>query len=202
MQTIHLEPKQVPPTLRGSYDGRKFKAQVVEAMTVPADAGLWSGGSRELYSLVELNSGVKHKIPGQDLNPWEYGEGARQERRIPLKQGFAVVRHSIFAGKDMGLTFYVHPDNAAALLPPPVEISPTQRLVLKYTGGRKSSYMGRDRYQMAVEDWRYYGKDWNLDSMPTREQWDEAKIELIASGFLNKAGAITTKGRNAVGGLQ
>ena len=81
-----LDPKQVPPTLRGSYDGRKFKAQVVEAMTVPADAGLWSGGSRELYSLVELNSGEKHKIPGQDLNPWEYGEGARQARRIPLKQ--------------------------------------------------------------------------------------------------------------------
>lgn len=196
MQTIHLEPKQVPPTLRGSYDGRKFKAQVVEAMTVPADAGLWSGGSRKHYSLVELNSGVKHTIPGQDLNPWQYGDGARQERRIPLKPGFAVVCHTIYAGKDFGLTFYVHPDNAAALLPKQVELSENQKTVLAATSHYKASYNGMDRYQLALR-----GRSYSAPEFMSRDQWDEAKAELIAGGFLNKAGAITTKGRNAVGGF-
>ena len=35
------------------------------------------------------------------------------------------------------------------------------------------------------------------DVFPTREIWVAAKAELIAGGYLNKAGAITIKGKNA-----
>ena len=48
MQTIHLEPSQVPAALRGAYDGRKFKAVVCESVEIPVTAGLWDGGSRDL----------------------------------------------------------------------------------------------------------------------------------------------------------
>lgn len=197
MQTIYLEANQVPSVLRGGYDGKKFSARVAESVTVPSDAGLWSGGSRDVYSLVELASGVRHPMPGQNTSPFD---GARQERTVTLKPGFTVVRHTIFCGKDMGLTFYVHPDNAAALLPAPAaDLSPVARLVLKYTKERKASYNGRDRYDMAADDFRYGGsaiKALGVETMPSRDEWNEAKALLISGGYLNKAGAITVKGRN------
>lgn len=197
MQTIYLDANQVPPALRGAYSGKKFAARVSETVTVPSDAGLWSGGSRDVYTLIELASGVTHPMPGQSASPFD---GARQERIVPLKPGFAIVRHSTFCGKDMGLTFYVHPGNAATLLPAPTaELSPVARLVLKYTKERKASYNGQDRYDMAESDMRYGGhaiKALGVDTMPTRDEWNAAKALLIADGYLNKAGAITTKGRN------
>jgi hypothetical protein len=97
----------------------------------------------------------------------------------------------------MGLTFYVHPDNAAKLLPAPgAELSAHESIVLQATCSYKSSYNGRDRYSMAHDDARW-GKPGALESFPTREQWQQAKDSLIAKGLLAKNGAVTPKGRNA-----
>jgi hypothetical protein len=197
MQTIYLEPNQVPPALRGGYDGKKFAARVAESVSVPSDAGLWSGGSRDVYTLIELASGVRHPMPGQSASPFD---SARQERTVTLKPGFAVVRHSTFCGKDMGLTFFIHPDNAATLLPAPAaDLSPVEKLILKYTKECKASHNGQDRYDMAAADMRYGSrgvKETGVETMPTRDEWDAAKALLISGGYLNKAGAITVKGKN------
>jgi hypothetical protein len=191
MNAIYLEPALVPASLRGGYAGKMFKAVVCTEATIPIDAGLWSGGSREVYTAIEFATGRQASFPGQDEAPW----GARQERTVKLEPGLAVVRHSMFCGKDMGLTFYLHPANAAQLLPAPsAELTKYEKLVLHATCSFKSSYGGRDRYQMAQCDARY-GKD--FQSFPTREQWDAAKQSLIAKGLLNKAGAVTVAGRNA-----
>lgn len=196
MQTIYLDEKMVPAALRQGYGGKKFEAQVCTSVTIPIDAGLWDGGSRDQYSVINLADGRTALSPGQNSAPWS---GERREYVVELKPGMAVVRHSYFCGKDMGLRFYVHPDNAAALLPPPAaELSPLELLVLRYTAGRKSSYMGRDRYDMAIHD-ANGGYDMNRDSLtPTRAEWDAAKASLVGRGYLNKAGAITVAGRNAV----
>lgn len=187
---IYLEPKQVPASLRGSYSGKSFKAIVTETMTVPSTAGLWDGGSRDHYSAVRLADGAQVAMPGQNEAPW----GNRQDVKVTLVSGIAIVEHSIFCGKDMGLTFYLHPVDAAPMLPAPqADLTAVESLVLEYTISRKSSYMGRDRYQMAVEDMRWNSKPIAL----TRASWDEAKSALIARGYLNKAGAVTTAGRNA-----
>jgi hypothetical protein len=193
MQTIHLEPSQVPTALRGAYDGRKFSAEVCESVVIPSTAGLWDGGSREFYKLVQLSDGQIIEFPGQDAAPWD----PRNERRIQIKPGYAVVCHSIFCGKDMGLHFYVHPQNATALLPVKAELTHYEKLVLTATRSFKSSYMGRDRYQMALEDYPYSNA--HTITFPTRAQWEQAKADLYGKGYLNKAGAITVKGRNAIG---
>ena len=191
---IHLDPALVPAQLRQGYSGRAFKAKVCETMTVPADAGLWSGGSRDHYRAIEFSTGRTVLLPGQSEAPW----GQRQERKVELKPGFAVICHTIFCGKDLGLTFYVHPANAAAMLPAPqAELSPTERLVLIATRSFKSSYMGRDRYEMMRSKKCDYVM--NPPQLPTREAWDAAKASLIGKGLLNKAGAITVSGRNAIG---
>ena len=143
-----------------------------------------------------------------------------------------MVEHTIFCGKDHGLTFYVHPDSAAKLLPSEsVELTPNQKLVLNATASLKSSYNGKDRYEnskpygaltrleiqtklaalepimeargnVELKSGKRVGervaelKGWTY-IFPTREEWDLAKAQLMMDGYLNKAGAITTKGRNA-----
>jgi hypothetical protein len=194
MNYIHLEANMVPPALRGGYAGKKFKAVVTEQVTVPADAGIWSGGSRDYWKGVNLATGEVAGLPNQESSPWNAN---RYERVIALRPGFAVVRSTMFQGRDLGLTFYIHPDNAAAMFPAPaVELTCDERLVLLATRMFKSSYGGQDRYQMAERD---YACKALLDgaAYPTRAAWDAAKASLIERKLLNKAGAITPAGRNA-----
>ena len=196
MVTVYLDPAQVPATLRGGYSGKTFEARVCEEMTIPADAGLWSGGSRETYRLINMQTGQMVEPVNHNAAPWD----GRSDQTVALKPDFAVVRHSTFSGKDMGLTFYVHPQNAAAMLPAPADLSPLDSIILEYTAGRKSSYGGKDRYDMAQDDHRSGWADAKALKglpFPARAEWDACKVSLAARGFLNKAGAITPKGRNA-----
>lgn len=189
-KTVHLDPNQVPAALRGSYSGRKFKAVVTESVYIPATAGLWDGGSRDTFHAAELETGRTVAFPGQNEAPW----GNRQAHTVTLVPGIVVIEHSVFCGKDSGLTFYVHPDNATKLLPAPAaELSDFEKIVLKATRSYKSSYMGRDRYQMALAD----RPRPSIGPFPTRQDWETAKQSLMAKGLLNKAGAITTAGKNA-----
>jgi hypothetical protein len=194
MNTIHLEPSQVPAHLRGEYSGKKFQARVCETVSIPADAGLWSGGSRNEFFAVDIVTGEGVPFPGQDSHPFDRGNEARSVALVP---GIAVVEHSTSCGQDMGLRFYVHPSNAATLLPAPsAELTATERLVLIATRSFKASYGGRDRYDMARDEMA-----WRADAppFPSRGDWDSAKALLTSKGLLNKAGAITVAGRNAIG---
>lgn len=192
-QSIYLEPAKVPSQLRGGYSGKKFAVRVCESMTIPADAGLWSGGSRDVYTVVRFADGASVRMPGQSASPWD---GTRRDQTVTLTPDLCVVRQSDFCGKDMGLTFYIHPSNAAPLLPAPAELSKVEELVLSYTASRKSSYMGKDRYDMARDDAGGWRGPVPAD-FPTRADWDAAKLSLVGRGMLNKAGAITPAGRNA-----
>lgn len=186
MNATYLEPAMVPATLRGNYNGKKFKAIVCLETTIPSDAGIWSGGTRDYFSFIKLATGEQIAMPGQGTSPWN---AARRDITVKLEPGFAVVRHTMFCGKDMGLTFYVHPDNAAKLLPAPAaELSENEKLVLQATCSYKASYNGQDRYSMATR---------GMDNAPSRWQWDNAKALLIAKGLLDKRGAVTVAGRNA-----
>ncbi|MDE2232513.1 MAG: hypothetical protein KGJ90_00075 [Patescibacteria group bacterium] len=190
MNAIALEPKQVPAHLKGTYAGKSFRAVVCEQVTIPMTAGLWHGESRETYRLVRLSDGKELPVNDDNAAPWDR---SRKETIVKLEPGFAIVEHSHFCGKDMGLRFYLHPSNATAFLPATVELTPLESMVLDATASLKSSYMGKDRYEMTVENLR-----WQKDaSIPSRTQWDEAKASLIERGLLNKAGAITVAGRNA-----
>lgn len=190
-QEIALENAQVPAQLRGGYTGKKFEAVVTQSVTIPFSAGNWSGGSRDTYRLVNIETGESMAASDDMSAPWDR---QRKDRTVELRPGFAVIRHTIFCGKDLGLTFFVHPDNAAKLLPAPMELTMLEKAILIATRQFKSSYMGRDRYDMMRDDCRY-----PAGPFPTRAEWDSAKADLITKGMLNKAGAITVKGRNAIG---
>lgn len=192
MNRIYLDPKLVPSQLRLGYQGKQFKAVVCTEMTVPSDAGLWSGGSRETYRAINFSTGETMPFPNQNSSPWD---SARRDIHVKLEPNLAVIEHTIFCGKDLGLTFYVHPDNATKMLPPKVELSEHEAIVLDATCGLKSSYNGLDRYEMKKRDHEY---SWRGNGpFMTRDEWNIARDALIAKGLLNKAGAATVAGKNA-----
>lgn len=199
LSSIYLEPHKVPDHLRGGYTGKKFRVYVVERMTIPADNGVWDSGSRDVYRVARTSDGLAIGMPDQQAAPWD---SVRKDREVVLQPGYCVVRHSIVSGKDSGLCFYLCPQDAAPMLPAPAaELDAVQKLVLDYTSGRKSSYNGKDRFDMAKDDFSYsYNSSLKVQfvdgKFPTRADWDEAKLDLAARGLLTKAGAITPAGRN------
>lgn len=180
---IHLEPSQVPAHLRGAYTGRKFKVQIAERVTVPADAGLWSGGSRDVYTFVRLSDGASVKAPGQDGAPWD----GRSARAYDLPEGIAAVRATVFQGRDLGLTFYVRPDAVAALIPSgeAPDLSREAQIVLRLAGEYVASYRRGAAEQQGIE----------------RKQYDRILDQLATAGLLKANGAITVQGRNVLATL-
>ncbi len=140
----------------------------------------WSGGSRETYYVLNLATMQTGELPRR--NPMAPMEAAH----IELTDGVAVVVHSIFCGKDMGITIHINAANAAPMLPTGVELTPEERKVLECTRSYKSSYAGIRNYRQS-------------QSGLTLEVWEATKARLIDRKLLNKAGAITIEGRNAVG---
>jgi hypothetical protein len=192
MTTIYLEAKDVPAVIRGSYKGSKFQAVVTESVSIPADAGLYSGGSRNAYQAIDLNTGEIAGLSFAASSPWDRD---RHNAEVKLSPGKVIVQSIIFQGKDMGLRIFVHPDNAAKLLPAPaIDLTKDQLLVLVATKTFKASYNGQDRYDMAKSDYRCKRM---VETFPSRDDWNVAKNDLIIGGYLNKAGAITVKGKNA-----
>ena len=190
MKTYYLNARLVPSHLKAGYSGKQFQAQACEDFTIPAGAGLWSGGSRNTFTVIRLTDGKTISPVNHNAAPWDK---SRKSITIKLKPGIAIIEHSIVCGKDLGLRFYVHPNDIAPMLPPPVLLTNHERTVLEATKCYKASYNGQDRYQMA----RPHNTE-NRKAYPTREQWAAAKQTLIARKLLNKAGAITVTGKNAI----
>ena len=119
MDYIDLEPDKVPRQLRGDYQGRKFRAMVTETVEIPADAGLWSGGSRDAFSAVRLEDGAKVDLLGQGSSPFN---PARRDHIVTIPAGVAIVRELWFCGKHSGLCYFVRPEDVAPLIPSALEV--------------------------------------------------------------------------------
>lgn len=181
-QTIHLDANQVPAHLRGDYTGRAFSALVTASVNVPSTAGVWSGGSRDVYRLVKLDSGESLAMPDSgDVWP-----NVAPEYKVDLVPGVVMVRDSHFAGK-RSLTFYVHPDNAAAMLPAPSDagLSEHESIVLALSAGIKSEFR------------REYAARAGLGAAA----YDAARASLRDKGLLTAAFGLTTKGKNVASQL-
>ncbi len=165
------------------YSGRKVSIKAQESVTLSNT--YWSGGSRSTYYGLNLETLQTVDLP--HFSPPQFG-GPSQPLEIPLVENLMVIEHDMFQGKDMGLILYIHPVNAAPLLPKSSELTPEETIVLEYTARLKPSYNG-------ISNLRFHTA--NQEKGITSEQWETAKTALIAKKLLNKAGAITPEGRNA-----
>lgn len=191
MSTMYLNPNN--PTcdvMRAAcpgYRGRKFALVVAESVTLTDR--YWHGGTKSDWCAVDLARGRVAGTPYSTGTSVPWSDTADPE--YPLRPGVAVVEHSRFCGKDMGLTLYVHPDNAAKLLPAPVELTDDERLVLRMTASYKNTYGGETNIR--------FHEGQRKDPTITAERWEGASCELLSRGLLRKNGAITPDGRNAAG---
>lgn len=94
------------------YRGRTFKVEARRSVMLH-DLN-WSGGSRSQYRACSLDgqfagSADKHNATA----PWE---NKAEGQSVEIPRGACLVRHSIFCGKDTGLTFYINPEDMPRLL--------------------------------------------------------------------------------------
>lgn len=161
------------------YNGRTFRVcDFTGPMRLDSN---WEGGSRSYYCVLDLAS---LRSIGIAENGTPFSNGGQIERISELPVNGAVVEHCIFCGKDLGIRIYVNPENLARMLPPPVELTRDQKIVLVATRGLKS-------FARFDEAHSYTGI--------SRNDYDQAKAELIAKGLLKPNGSITDQGRNAAG---
>lgn len=167
---MYLERKDLPPHLQHLHSTGKIRVEVTDSVTIHADAGTWSGGTREIYTAVELATGRAVSITDTFSAPWS---SERTSKQILLKPGYAIAKTGSWCGKSAGLTLFMMADNAAPLLPAPAQLTPDEQHVIDETCRLKSGYRVFTPAQQAC------------------------KPGLIARGFLTKQGAVTVKGRNA-----
>jgi len=164
------------------YKGRKFKLST----EIPSQLNsYWNGGSIDSYVFYELNTekilnvGSNHPI-FETRNP-------RDIKKIPI--GIVIVKHSICCGKDAGITIYANNIDVVPMLLPVINLTPEEKIVLEYTRYYKSSYAG-------IKNYRFHKAKITGISL---EEWENAKASLIEKKMLNKRGAITSTGKNAIG---
>jgi hypothetical protein len=181
LPAIHLNKNDIPAHLRAGYNGNKFKARAALSITIRSDAGLWSGGTRDFYYMIRLADGANCAFPGHQNAPWNI---ERVDKEISIDPGFAIVRHSHFCGDDMGLEYYINPVDIAKLVPydDGPELCKVESMVLYITRAFKS-FARNDEYRRAGI---------------SEGEAGAIKARLINLGYLNKAGAITTKGKNKI----
>ena len=98
--------KQAAPILSRSfpdYKGRTIRVEFTETMTF-SDTN-WGGGSRSYYEAIR-SDGKHERLP--NFSPWN---NPAEGRRIPLTPDVLIVEHSIFCGKDCGITIYANPSH-------------------------------------------------------------------------------------------
>ena len=188
MTTVYLDNDPVARDLARvafpAYSGRRYKLRVVDPATPMNITSYWDGGSRSYYAFVNLATKAVVTVP-------QNGSGFdRPIGPTPIPEGCALIEHSIFQGHDVGITIHLRTENATAMLPKPVELTRDEKIVLIATRSLKSSYGG-------VRDYRFH--EASRETGITAERWNVAKDALIGRGLLNRAGAITDTGRNAVG---
>lgn len=176
MKPIYLDAAGLPTSLKHL---KKAVVYLVEEVTIPADAGTWSGGTRSIYEALELATGRTASITDTFSAPWS---SDRNARTIKLKPGYAILETGTFCGKPATPTIYCLPSEVFAALPAPAsDLSYADKAVLYATKTLKSAYRKDELKSLGL----------------TEHQINEAKARMQGLGYLDSRGAITAQGRNA-----
>jgi hypothetical protein len=179
MQSIAL--RRSDPTVAALINAAfpAWKAQAVDAIvtdSVRFYGTMWDEGYRRTYAIVRLADLATYRI---EQAPFMQ-RSELHENTYQLPEGFVVVVRC--EGRYDHTEIYSHAANITPLLPPPVELTEDEQIVLVAV----CSLKGGVRFEHAHQQ-----------TGISRERYDAATKSLIARKLLNKAGAVTVEGRNA-----
>jgi hypothetical protein len=188
MPTVHLSAsdpsvKAIVSATFSGFTGKRVEAIITD--TVSFHGTMWDEGSKRSYVLLRLADRVAQPIATAPY--FQQSELHTATHTIP--PGFVVVCLSTFRGVD-SLEIHGPSANLSPMLPAPMELTDDERIVLAATAGLKSSYAGESNYRLSEA---------RRETGITSDRYNAAKSALIARKLLNKAGAITVEGRNAIG---
>lgn len=163
------------------FTGTRIQADV--AQTVRFSGTNWDEGNKTDYAIVRL---ADLTTQGIAESPY-FRDSPLHSTDFPIPDGFVVVAHEHCRGREY-LRIITPGANITPLLEAPSDLTGDERIVLLATRSFKSSYAGISNYRFHEAQ----SKGITLD------RWESAKSALIAKKLLNKAGAITTEGRNAI----
>lgn len=182
------EVKEIGLAAFPDYSGRKFKLEPFPSTGMSLHS-YWSGGSRNYFAFAHLDTRKATESVPQNGTVFD-GENYKVTH---LPENVALVEHSYFCGKDLGLTIYVGEENLVKMIPASVELTVDEKIVLAATRAYKASYGG-------VSNVRF--KEARGATGITLIRWDEAKASCVAKRLLDKRGAITNEGKNAIGNIR
>lgn len=166
-----------------SYKGKKI---VVEEYKRPIDVrSSWDGGSRTEYAFVRLADFAVLPVPSQSA----FDRKIAGADAVTLQPGTVCVSHSIFRGKDMGVTVQIHPENAVKLLTPTTDaptLSKVEKVVLSMTATYKSAAR------------REYAARLGVDAAA----FEAGKSALMERGLLTRSGGMSPEGRNTLAAMK
>ena len=92
------------------YNGRKYRVKVFEG---PKEIrSYWSEGSRDFYAFINMETKEAGEIHSN--HPVYEPNQPNTLKELPIN--VALICHTIFCGKDIGVTIYVRPENMPLLL--------------------------------------------------------------------------------------
>ena len=148
----------------------------------------WDEGSRTYYAFFSLENGKTFNV--ESNHPMF--EAGKPNTLDKLPERVLLVAHSYYCGKDSGITIYANAVDLAPMLPAPEgNLTDHERIVLTFTKAYKASYGG-------VSNLRFH--EAKRTHKITLTDWEAAKASCTAKGYLDKRGAITASGRNAIAG--
>lgn len=166
-----------------SYKGRTYSLRTADGPV--SVRSYWDGGSRTTYRFVRSDGQV---IAAPSSHPI-FENHILGVDSVTIPHGVVLVEHSIFCGKDTGLTAVIPSDRIAGYLPPVEKLTEPEGLVLAYTSALKNTYGGEKNIRFSHA---------NREHGITAEEWSTAQTALIGRKLLRKNGSITPEGRNAV----
>lgn len=168
-----------------SYTHAPGKLEVVPFKSV-VPASYWSGGTKDLWSFVRLDDAPPGTPDWAHIPENGSGFGQTMKAIEILPPGFALVRQTI--GSFKAAAIYLNPENLTLMLPPPVELTDDEKIVLCMTKRLKSA--ARLEYSARKAKRNEYDP-------ATRVWYDNVRAQLVTKGMLTKQGATTTAGKNA-----
>lgn len=168
---MHTDSKDVLALVKRAHPRFTGKSCKVEVYKPIVPASYWSGGYRDYYALVRLNDS------DEVLPVRENGSGfVRDTGVLPnIPKETALIKFTL--GPRCSATVFVNPENMPAALPDSLELSTIEQTTLNAIRCFKASYR---REWLALRD----------------IMLDKVIPSLYEKGLVNKAGAITVKGRN------
>lgn len=103
-QRMKVKKADVKPIVQATfpnYRGRTFEIEFTPKVTFH-DTN-WGGGTRNLYTAVASDGrSIKLGVPA----PWQ---NAVEGKTMDLPEDILIVKHTVFCGKDLGITIYANP---------------------------------------------------------------------------------------------